>query len=40
MLQMAVDQAIDVVEGRRPPHIVNPEVWEHRAHGPAAGVGA
>jgi len=28
MFQPAVEQAIMVIEGRRPPHMVNPEAWE------------
>ena len=27
MLRMAFDQVIDVLEGRRPPHLVDPSVW-------------
>jgi phosphoglycerate dehydrogenase-like enzyme len=27
MLEMAFDQVVDVLEGRRPPHLVDPSVW-------------
>jgi D-3-phosphoglycerate dehydrogenase / 2-oxoglutarate reductase len=39
MFRVAFQQAIDVVEGRRPDHLVNPEVWEIRASAANAGVG-
>ena len=39
MFRVAFQQAIDVVEGRRPDHLVNPEVWEVRASTANAGVG-
>lgn len=35
----AFQNAIDVIEGRRPDHIVNPEVWGRAASAPYAGVG-
>jgi phosphoglycerate dehydrogenase-like enzyme len=28
MLTIAFDQAMSVLDGRRPEHLVNPEVWE------------
>ena len=39
MFRAAFQQAIDVVEGRRPDHLVNPEVWGVRASTANAGVG-
>jgi len=38
MFRAAFRQAIDVVEGRRPVHLVNPEVWERFASTTFAGV--
>ncbi|HET9758049.1 MAG TPA: hydroxyacid dehydrogenase [Candidatus Limnocylindrales bacterium] len=35
----AFQQAIDVAEGRRPEHLVNPDVWARAASAPYAGVG-
>jgi D-3-phosphoglycerate dehydrogenase len=39
ILRMAFQQAMAVIEGRRPDHLVNPEVWERVASAPYAGVG-
>jgi phosphoglycerate dehydrogenase-like enzyme len=39
IFRVAFLQAISVVEGRRPEHLVNPEVWERIASAPYAGVG-
>lgn len=39
IFRVAFGQAIAVIEGRRPEHLVNPEVWERFASGPYAGVG-
>ena len=39
ILRVAVEQAMAVVQGRRPEHLVNPEVWERIASTPYAGVG-
>jgi D-3-phosphoglycerate dehydrogenase / 2-oxoglutarate reductase len=39
MFRLAFEQAIAVIEGRRPDHLVNPEVWERLASAPYAGVG-
>jgi D-3-phosphoglycerate dehydrogenase len=39
IFRVAVEQAMAVVEGRRPEHLVNPEVWERIASAPHAGVG-
>ena len=39
IFRVAFEQAMAVVEGRRPEHLVNPEVWDRRASGPYAGVG-
>jgi glyoxylate reductase len=30
MAALAVDGLLDALEGRRPPHLVNPEAWERR----------
>jgi hypothetical protein len=30
MFRVALDQALAVIEGRRPEHLVNPEVWDQR----------
>jgi D-3-phosphoglycerate dehydrogenase len=38
MFRAAFQQAIDVVEGRRPEHLVNPEVWDQIASAANAGV--
>jgi phosphoglycerate dehydrogenase-like enzyme len=38
MFRAAFRQAIDVVEGRRPEHLLNPEVWERFASATHAGV--
>ena len=38
ILRMAFEQALAVLEGRRPEHLVNPEVWERIASAPYAGV--
>ncbi len=37
-LRIAFEQAMAVVEGRRPEHLVNPEVWERVASATFAGV--
>jgi len=39
IFQAAFEQAIDVIEGRRPEHLVNPEVWERATSASYAGVG-
>lgn len=39
ILRVAFEQAMAVVEGRRPEHLVNPEVRERNAPAPYAGVG-
>lgn len=39
IFRVAFEQAMAVVEGRRPEHLVNPEVWERTASAPYAGVG-
>ena len=39
MFRSAFAQAIDVIEGRRPDHLVNPEVWELISTTLQAGVG-
>ncbi|MEA2577768.1 MAG: D-3-phosphoglycerate dehydrogenase / 2-oxoglutarate reductase [Chloroflexota bacterium] len=39
IFRVAFEQAMAVVEGRRPEHLVNPEVWERIASVPHAGVG-
>jgi phosphoglycerate dehydrogenase-like enzyme len=39
IFRVAFEQAMAVVNGHRPDHLVNPEVWERRASGPYAGVG-
>ena len=39
IFRAAFQNAIDVVAGRRPEHIVNPEVWGRAASAPYAGVG-
>jgi phosphoglycerate dehydrogenase-like enzyme len=39
ILRMAFQEAMAVIEGRRPDHLVNPEVWERVASAPYAGVG-
>ena len=39
IFRVAFQQAIDVIEGRRPEHLVNPEVWERFASAANAGVG-
>jgi D-3-phosphoglycerate dehydrogenase / 2-oxoglutarate reductase len=39
IFRVAFDQAMAVVHGRRPEHLVNPEVWERPASPPYAGVG-
>ena len=39
IFRVAFEQAMAVVEGRRPEHVVNPEVWERIASAPYAGVG-
>ena len=31
IFEAAFGQVIQVLKGARPPHLVNPEVWEHRA---------
>lgn len=38
-LRIAFEQAMAVVEGRRPDHLVNPEVWERVASATYEGVG-
>jgi phosphoglycerate dehydrogenase-like enzyme len=39
IFRAAFRQAMDVVEGRRPEHLVNPEVWDRLASATYAGVG-
>ena len=39
IFRIAFEQAMAVVDGRRPEHLVNPEVWERIASAPYAGVG-
>jgi phosphoglycerate dehydrogenase-like enzyme len=39
IFRVAVAQALAVVEGRRPDHLVNPEVWDRIASAPYAGAG-
>jgi D-3-phosphoglycerate dehydrogenase / 2-oxoglutarate reductase len=39
MFEIAFQQAIAVIEGRRPEHLVNPEVWEGSRRATEAGVG-
>jgi D-3-phosphoglycerate dehydrogenase / 2-oxoglutarate reductase len=39
ILRVAFEQAMAVVEGHRPEHLVNPEVWDRNASAPYAGVG-
>ena len=39
IFRVAFEQAMAAVEGRRPEHLVNPEVWERIASAPYAGVG-
>ena len=39
IFRVAFEQALAVVHGRRPEHLVNPEVWERLALAPYAGVG-
>jgi phosphoglycerate dehydrogenase-like enzyme len=39
MLRAAVRNAMDVVEGRRPEHLVNPDVWDRLIERMHAGVG-
>jgi D-3-phosphoglycerate dehydrogenase len=39
IFRVAFEQAMAVVEGRRPEHLVNPEVWERIASAPFTGVG-
>jgi phosphoglycerate dehydrogenase-like enzyme len=39
IFRVAFEQAMAVVEGRRPEHLVNPEVWERIASAPYAGAG-
>jgi len=38
IFRVAFEQAMAAVEGRRPEHLVNPEVWERIASAPYAGV--
>ena len=38
IFRVAFEQAMAVVHGRRPEHLVNPEVWDRLASGPYAGV--
>ena len=38
ILEAAFEQAMTVVRGERPAHLVNPEVWDRRAAATAAGV--
>jgi D-3-phosphoglycerate dehydrogenase / 2-oxoglutarate reductase len=38
MLRAAIEQAMAVLEGRRPEHLVNPEVWDRVARATVAGV--
>lgn len=39
IFRSAFEQALDVLDGRRPEHLVNPEVWERVASGRGPGVG-
>jgi D-3-phosphoglycerate dehydrogenase len=39
MFEIAFRQAIAVIEGRRPEHLINPEVWERFFTATEAGVG-
>ncbi len=39
IFRLAFEQAMAAVQGRRPEHLVNPEVWERKAAVPYAGVG-
>jgi D-3-phosphoglycerate dehydrogenase len=39
IFRVAIEQAMAVLEGRRPEHLVNPGVWERLASAPYAGVG-
>lgn len=39
ILRVAFEGAMAVLEGRKPVHLVNPEVWERIASAPYAGVG-
>ena len=39
IFRVAFEQAMAVVEGRRPEHLVNPEIWERIESAPYAGVG-
>ena len=39
IFRAAFEQAMAVVDGRRPEHLVNPEVWDRVAARPYAGVG-
>jgi phosphoglycerate dehydrogenase-like enzyme len=39
MFEIAFREAIAVIEGRRPEHLVNPEVWERSPTATEAGVG-
>ena len=39
IFRVAFEQAMAAVEGRRPEHLVNPEVWQRDASVPYAGVG-
>jgi D-3-phosphoglycerate dehydrogenase / 2-oxoglutarate reductase len=38
ILEAAFEQAMTVIRGERPAHLVNPEVWDRRAEATAAGV--
>jgi phosphoglycerate dehydrogenase-like enzyme len=38
MFRLAFQQAIEVIEGRRPEHLLNPEVWERSTAAAQAGV--
>jgi gluconate 2-dehydrogenase len=39
MSMMAAENAVAAIEGRRPPNLLNPEVWEvGRASTPARGL--
>ena len=39
IFRVAFEAAMAAIEGRRPEHLVNPEVWERKASVPYAGVG-
>jgi phosphoglycerate dehydrogenase-like enzyme len=39
IFRVAFEQAMAVVDGRRPEHLVNPEVWDRLASAPYTGVG-